>query len=118
MSQQNDGAREDASNPPFPTVREISAGAPFGWIARGFADLLHCPIPSLFYGFCFAAMAVFSSSETLGSAIGMNIRSPSFNGGMNSRPMPRATRSAPAKRSPAMVSVAARCVRAASSTGR
>ena len=35
MSQQNDGAREDASPLPFPTVREIGAGAPFGWIARG-----------------------------------------------------------------------------------
>ncbi len=32
---------------------------------------------------------VFSSSEMLGSAIGMNIRSPSFSGGMNSLPMPR-----------------------------
>jgi uncharacterized membrane protein len=58
MPQQNDGAREDASALPFPTVREVSAGAPFGWIARGFADLLHCPIPSLFYGFCFAAMGL------------------------------------------------------------
>jgi uncharacterized membrane protein len=58
MSQQNDGAREDASPLPFPTVRGVGAGAPFGWIARGFADLLHCPIPSLFYGFCFAAMGL------------------------------------------------------------
>ena len=39
--------------------------------------------------------AVFSSSEMLGSAIGMNIRSPSFSGGMNSLPMPRATSNAP-----------------------
>ena len=37
--------------------------------------------------FCRAAISVFSSSEMLGSAIGMNSRSPSFSGGMNSLPM-------------------------------
>ena len=37
--------------------------------------------------FCRCAIRVFSSSEMLGSAIGMNIRSPSFSGGMNSLPI-------------------------------
>ena len=55
--------------------------------------------------FCFAAIFVFSSSEMLGSAIGMNIRSPSFSGGMNSLPMPRATTSAPAKSNAAAATV-------------
>ena len=47
--------------------------------------------------FCRAAIFVFSSSEMLGSAIGMNIRSPSLRGGMNSLPIPRASTSAPTK---------------------
>ncbi|MBS0353191.1 MAG: DUF2189 domain-containing protein [Proteobacteria bacterium] len=43
---------------PFPTLRTISAGAPFQWIAQGFGDLKACPVASLFYGFCFAAMGL------------------------------------------------------------
>ena len=37
--------------------------------------------------FCRRAMSVFSSSETLGSVIGMKSRSPSLSGGMNSLPI-------------------------------
>jgi uncharacterized membrane protein len=37
-------------------VRKVTAGAPFGWLARGFADFRAHPLPSLFYGVCFAAM--------------------------------------------------------------
>ena len=51
--------------------------------------------------FCRFAIWVFSSSEILGSAIGMNIRSPSLSGGMNSLPIPRATNRAPANSSAA-----------------
>jgi uncharacterized membrane protein len=47
---------DDDPGLPFPTVREVSLGAPFRWIARGIADLRACPGPSLFYGLCFAAM--------------------------------------------------------------
>ena len=54
---------------------------------------------------CVCAMRVFSSIEMLGSAIGMNIRSPSFRAGINSLPMPRARSSAPASRRPAAPSV-------------
>ncbi|MBS0370409.1 MAG: DUF2189 domain-containing protein [Proteobacteria bacterium] len=43
---------------PFPTLRTIGAGAPFQWIAQGFNDLKACPVASLFYGFCFAAMGL------------------------------------------------------------
>ena len=67
--------------------------------------------------FCFAAIFVFSSSEMLGSAIGMNIRSPSFSGGMNSLPIPRATKSAPANRTAATAIVPSRCASAVSRTG-
>jgi len=41
--------------------------------------------------------SVFSSSDTLASAIGMNIRSPSFRAGMNSDPSRVASTHAPAK---------------------
>ena len=68
--------------------------------------------------FCFAAFLVFSSSEMLGSAMGMNIRSPSLSGGMNSLPIPRATNSAPANSSAAIATVMTRCPSAASSAGR
>ncbi len=43
---------------PFPTVRDIGAGSPFRWIGLAWADLRSCPIPSLFYGFCFAGMGL------------------------------------------------------------
>lgn len=58
MSQPNDTQLEQAAELPFPTVRDIPASAPFRWIARGFDDLRTCPIPSLFYGFCFAGMGL------------------------------------------------------------
>ena len=47
--------------------------------------------------FCRSAMRVFSSSEMLGSAIGMNSRSPSSSGGMNSLPICVAVKTAPAE---------------------
>lgn len=55
---QSEEARNSETGLPFPKVREIGAGSPFSWISRGFSDLLACPIPSLFYGFCFAAMGL------------------------------------------------------------
>ena len=68
--------------------------------------------------FCVAAIFVFSPSEMLGSAIGMNIRSPSFKGGMNSLPIPRATNSAPTSSRPATEIVSRRCDSAPSRMGR
>ena len=68
--------------------------------------------------FCRAAILVFSSSEMLGSAIGMNIRSPSLSGGMNSLPMPRASTSAPTKSTAAAVMVTSPMRERAPSTGR
>ena len=67
--------------------------------------------------FCRAAISVFSSSEMLGSAMGMNIRSPSFNVGMNSLPMPRARNNAPTKSTAAMVIVRTRCASAVRKAG-
>jgi len=43
----------------FPAVRRVSASAPFGWLAQGFADYRAHRLPSLFYGICFAAMGWF-----------------------------------------------------------
>ncbi|NMG43438.1 DUF2189 domain-containing protein [Aromatoleum toluvorans] len=57
MSQQIDTGTA-AEGPVFPTVREVDAGAPLRWIGRGIGDLRACPIPSLFFGFCFAAMGL------------------------------------------------------------
>ena len=40
----------------FAAIAQVSAGAPFTWLARGFADLRAAPAASLFYGLAFAAM--------------------------------------------------------------
>jgi uncharacterized membrane protein len=40
----------------LPAVRAVSVGAPFAWLAAGARDFLAHPLPSLFYGACFAAM--------------------------------------------------------------
>lgn len=58
MPQPNE-ADASAEESLFPTIRHVSAGAPLRWVGRGFADLKACPIPSLFYGFCFAGMGLF-----------------------------------------------------------
>ena len=46
----------DAKASPMPAVRAVSAGAPLTWLARGFADFRAHPLPSIFYGACFALM--------------------------------------------------------------
>ncbi|MBX3680028.1 DUF2189 domain-containing protein [Cognatazoarcus halotolerans] len=43
---------------PFPTIRDIKATSPFRWLALAWDDLRACPVPSLFYGFCYAAMGL------------------------------------------------------------
>lgn len=58
MSQQNEAPLDDPQNLPFPTVRDVPIGAPLRWVGRALSDLKSCPIPSLFYGFCFAAMGL------------------------------------------------------------
>jgi uncharacterized membrane protein len=42
----------------FPTIREVDAMAPLRWMRQGIGDFKACPLPSLFYGFCFAAMGL------------------------------------------------------------
>jgi len=64
-----------------------------------------------------AAIPVFSSRDMLGSAIGMNMRSPSFRAGMNSLPIRVARTTAPAKSSAAVAMVSARWRSAVSRTG-
>lgn len=59
MSQTGNAANGGDEGLPFPRPRNIPATAPFRWIARGVGDLKSCPVPSLFYGFCFAGMGLF-----------------------------------------------------------
>ncbi len=40
----------------IPGVRAVSAAAPFGWLASGWRDCRAHPLPSAFYGVCFASM--------------------------------------------------------------
>jgi uncharacterized membrane protein len=49
-------APDDEPQSPFPAVRTITVGAPFRWVAAGWADFRAHPLPSMFYGACFAAM--------------------------------------------------------------
>ena len=49
-------SERDAKASPMPAVRTVSAGAPLAWLARGVADFRAHPLPSLFYGVCFALM--------------------------------------------------------------
>jgi len=51
-----DAADVRAGRAPFPTVRRIAVGAPLRWLALGARDFRDRPLPSLFYGLCFASM--------------------------------------------------------------
>lgn len=42
----------------FPKLRDIDIGRPFHWLALAVADMKECPVPSLLYGTCFAAMGL------------------------------------------------------------
>lgn len=61
MPQQLNHPEYSTDNLPFPRIREVSPGAPFHWLALGWRDLAASPGPSLFYGFCFAAMGLLIS---------------------------------------------------------
>jgi uncharacterized membrane protein len=39
-----------------PVVRAVGVAAPFAWLAAGWRDFRVHPLPSIFYGVCFAAM--------------------------------------------------------------
>lgn len=58
MSQSNNAKIEEDAGLPFPKPRDVPANAPLRWLKQGFSDLATCPIPSLFYGFCFAGMGL------------------------------------------------------------
>jgi uncharacterized membrane protein len=47
---------DDSQASTFPEVRVLPATAPFGWLAKGWQDFRAHPVPSMFYGVCFAAM--------------------------------------------------------------
>ena len=68
--------------------------------------------------FCFLVIASACVSETAGSVIGMNIRSPSFSGGMNSLPIRGTSASAPAMTRTAAAIVRSRWRSAQPSIGR
>lgn len=46
----------DAGRSIVPAVRAVGALAPFGWLAHGWQDFRAHPLPSMFYGACFAIM--------------------------------------------------------------
>jgi uncharacterized membrane protein len=59
---------------PFPAIRRVPVSAPFGWLARGAADLRRAPAASLAYGVAFATMGalitlVFRHAYELTSAL-------------------------------------------------
>ena len=68
--------------------------------------------------FCFLAMSMAWGSEMAGSVTGINIRSPSLRGGMNSRPMRGTSETAPANTRAAAPSVRTRCRRVQRRSGR
>jgi uncharacterized membrane protein len=47
---------DDTERTTLPDVRTVGALAPFGWLASGWRDFRAHPLPSSFYGICFAAM--------------------------------------------------------------
>ena len=47
---------EEESASAVPEIRIVSAGAPLRWLAAGWADYRAHPLPSAFYGVCFAVM--------------------------------------------------------------
>lgn len=60
MTPIDDATREDPGLP-FPRPRAVSFSAPLRWLRLGLSDVRACPVPSLFYGFCFAAMGLLMS---------------------------------------------------------
>ena len=46
----------EAPRTALPNVRTVGAGAPFAWLAAGWRDFRAHPLPSMFYGACFALM--------------------------------------------------------------
>lgn len=46
----------DAADTAAPAVRSVPVGAPLRWLAAGWRDFLANPVPSAFYGACFALM--------------------------------------------------------------
>ena len=49
-------AEMDAPQSALPVVRTVGVGAPFRWLAAGWRDFRAHPLPSAFYGACFATM--------------------------------------------------------------
>jgi uncharacterized membrane protein len=49
-------AQDAQPQPGIPAVRVVDAGAPLRWLAAGWRDFRAHPLPSAFYGACFAVM--------------------------------------------------------------
>ena len=47
---------DTAADAALPAIRAVTVGAPLRWLAAGWRDFLANPVPSAFYGACFAAM--------------------------------------------------------------
>lgn len=51
-------AAAERSASPLPTVRTVTIGRPLVWLARGWSDLLHRPLPGLMHGAAASAFGV------------------------------------------------------------
>ncbi|HSO07951.1 MAG TPA: DUF2189 domain-containing protein [Pelomicrobium sp.] len=78
-----DGDTRGAQPLPFPTIRQVDAGAPFRWLKAGWRDLRRAPAASLFYGAAFAVMGMLlhvylreDPGVTLGLATGFTLVGP------------------------------------------
>jgi uncharacterized membrane protein len=56
VDQERQVTESEAPPPGIPAVRTVGAGAPFRWLGAGWRDFRANPLPSMFYGACFAVM--------------------------------------------------------------
>ncbi len=58
----NNEIRYEETKTLIPKLRRVHVAAALVWLGRGAQDMQACPIASLFYGFCFAAMGLSVSA--------------------------------------------------------
>ncbi|QSI75339.1 MULTISPECIES: DUF2189 domain-containing protein [Niveibacterium] len=58
----NNEIRYEETQTLIPKLRRVHVAAALVWLGRGAQDMQACPIASLFYGFCFAAMGLSVSA--------------------------------------------------------
>jgi len=58
----NNDIRYEETQTLIPKLRRVHVAAALVWLGRGAQDMQACPLASLFYGFCFAAMGLSVSA--------------------------------------------------------